>query len=132
MNKFAWTVLLDGNKKIDLKYDYIETLSKTGDKIIFIFWETKYWSSKELLEKLEEKLGKLKWSDISISTEDKIDILDITFDEWIYEVASFEWEEVSFDEIKERFDGFEEIISIREAEISNKFWNRVIKVDFVY
>jgi hypothetical protein len=81
---------------------------------------------------LGSELWEFKNHDISISTEDKIEIINVAYEEWIYEVATFEWEEVTFAEIMDRFADFEEVISIREAELSQKFWNKTIKVDFVY
>lgn len=133
MNQFAWNITIAWNKVVNLlEYDYIESFTKEWNKNIFVFWETKIWTSKELLEFFSEKFWELLNYDISISTEDKIEVLSWEYEEWIYELASFEWEQVDFNEIKERFIDFEEVVSIREAEISNKFWNKVIKVDFVY
>lgn len=132
MNIFSWNITLKGNKSINLDYDYIESLSKNGDKTIFIFWETELKTSKELIEMFKEKLWELNYYDLSISTEDKIEVINVAYEEWIYEVATFEWEEVSFEEIMDRFADFEEVISIREAEESERFWNKKIKVDFVY
>lgn len=132
MNIFSWNITLEGNRKIDLDFDYIESLSKTWNKVIFVFWETKLETSSEVLDLLKKSLWSTIAHDISISSEDNIDILNSTYEEWIYELASFEWEEVSFDEIVDRFKDFEEVVSIREAEVSQKFGNRIIKVDFVY
>lgn len=132
MNIFSWNITLDGNKKIDLDFDYIESISKSWNKIVFVFWETELKTKKELVESLEKSVWKIINSDISISSESKIDILNSAYEEWIYEIASFEWEEVTFDEIVDRFKNFEEVISVRESDISEKFWNKKIKVDFVY
>lgn len=133
MNIFAWNVTLNWNKEISLKdYDYIANLSKTGDKVIYIFWETLLKKSDDIKRLLEEKLWKIKNFDISISTEDKMDLINSTYEEWVYELATFEWEQVDFAEINERFKWFEEVVSIREWEVSEKFWNKVVKVDFVY
>lgn len=132
MNIFSWNITLKGNKTINLDYDYIESLSKNGDKTIFIFWETELKTSKELIDMFKKNLWELNYYDISISTEDKIEVINVAYEEWIYEVATFEWEEVSFEEIMDRFADFEEVISIREAEESERFWNKKIKVDFVY
>lgn len=133
MNTFAWNITLNWNKLIkDIEYDYIENFSKTGDKVIYIFWDTQLKTSQEVVDMLKEKIWEIKNYDISISTEDKIDLVDSTYEEWIYELATFEWEEVDFEEIFDRFKDFEEVVSIREAEISPRFWNRVVKVDFVY
>lgn len=132
MNIFAWNITLVGNKKIDLDFDFIENISKNGDKVIFVFWETELKTSAELLKMFEEKLWSIKNYDLSISSEDNIEIIWESYEEWIYELATFEWEEVSFDEIFDRFKDFEEVVSIREAEDSERFWNKKIKVDFVY
>ncbi len=132
MNIFSWNVTLDGNKKINLDFDYIESLSKSWNKIVFVFWETSLKSHWELVAMFEKSLWPILWHDLSISSESKIDILNWTYEEWIYEIATFEWEEVSFEEIIDRFKDFEEVVSIREAWISEKFGNKKIKVDFVY
>lgn len=133
MNTFAWNLTLNWNKVISwLDYDFVANLSKTWDKVIYIFWDTELDTSEKLLEMLKEKLGEFKDFDISISTEDKMELVNSTYEEWVYELATFEWEQVDFEEINERFKDFEEVVSIREAEISKKFWNKVIKVDFVY
>lgn len=133
MNTFAWTVTLKWNKVIkDLDFDYIENLSTTWNKVIFIFWDTEFKTSKEVILMLEEKMWEFLNFDISISSEDKIEIIWADYEEWVYELASFEWEQVEFKEILDRFTDFEWVVSVREAEVSNKFWNRVIKVDFVF
>jgi hypothetical protein len=133
MNIFSWNITFKSNKEITwIDYDYVENLSKDWNKVLFIFWETDLKKSEELAEFFTEKLWELENYDISISTEDKIDVLHSTYAEWVYELASFEWEETTFEEILERFNDFDEVVTIREAEISKRFWNRVIKVDFVY
>ena len=133
MNIFAWNITMNWNKVVwKLDFDYVENLSKSWDKVFFFFWDTEYTKSSEVLEMFLEKYWKLKNHDISISTEDKMDTFNPTFEEWVYELATFEWEQVDFDEIVDRFWDFEEVVCIREAEISSKFWNKVIKVDFIY
>lgn len=133
MNIFSWSVTLTWNKVISwLEFDYVENLSKTWDKIIFIFWDTELKKSTEVLDMLREKLWELKNYDISISSEDKMELIHSTYEEWVYELATFEWEQVDFEEIHDRFKDFDEVVAIREAEISEKFWNKKIKVDFIY
>jgi hypothetical protein len=133
MNQFAWNFTVKWNTTVNLlEYDYIESFTKDWDKNIFVFWETNSKTSEEKIKFFEEKFWELLNYDISISTEDKIEIFSWDYEEWVYEVVSFEWEQVDFNEIKDRFNEVDEVVSIREAEISNKFWNRVIKVDFVY
>ena len=89
-------------------------------------------TSKKFVEFLKDTLWEMLNYDISVSSEDKIEIIGESYEEGLYELASFEGEEVDFDEIYERFKDFEEVVSIREAEISTRFWNRIIKVDFIY
>jgi hypothetical protein len=92
MNTFAWNITLKGNKLITwLDYDFIANLSKTGDKVIFIFGDTKFKTSSEIIEDLKEQLGEIKNYDISISTEDKVAVVNSTYEEWVYEIATFEW-----------------------------------------
>jgi hypothetical protein len=134
MNTFAGNITLKWNKVIasDFEYDFIESLSKTWDKNLYIFGETEIKKSSELIKYFEEKIWELKNFDISISTEDKIELMEYDFEEWMYEMVSFEWEFIEFNEIKERFINHDAIFSIREAEISERFWNKIVRVDFVY
>lgn len=131
MNKFAWNITVKWNPRVELEFDFIESLWKTWNKNIFFFWEAENATSQDILNILKEQFEILNY-DISVEKEDKIEIIWETYEEWLYEVASFEWEEVDFDEIMERFADFEEVVAIREAWISEKFWNKIIKVDFVY
>ena len=131
MNKFAWNITLKWNPKVDLDFDFAESLGKTGNKNIFVFGETDETTKDWILKFFEEKFEVLN-SDLSIETEEKIEIIWESYEEWLYEVASFEWEEVDFKEIFERFEEFEEVVCVRESWISEKFWNKIIKVDFVY
>ena len=132
MNVFAGNFTLNGNKKIDLDFDFVESLSKNGDKIVFVFWETELKTSKEILDMIIQSVWELKNYDISISSEDNIEIVNLAYEEGIYEIATFEWEEVDFNEIFDRFKDFEEVVAIREVEVSEKFGNKKIRVDFVY
>lgn len=132
MQTFAGTVTLKWNKKINLPFDYVENLSQSGDKVIYFFWETTLETIEELLETLSEELWPVKHYDISISNKMKVEVKNEIFDDWVYELASFEWEEVNFNEIKERFEDASEVIAIRESGFSPIFWNRIVKVDFLY
>lgn len=133
MNTFAWNITLKWNKFISwLDFDYVENISKDWNKVLFIFWDTDLESSEGVVKMLQENLGEILNFDISISSEEKVSILWDSFEEWVYELATFEWEQVDFDEFLDRFSDFDWVVSIREAETSNKFWNKVIKVDFVY
>lgn len=133
MNTFAWNIVLKWNNVIKwIDFDYVENISLNWNKVLFVFWDTELKTSKELEKMLKEKLWEILFFDIGVSSEDKITILWDKYEEWVYELTSFEWEQVNFEEIVDRFSDFEWVISVREAEISNKFWNKVVKVDFVY
>jgi len=133
MNIFAGNIILKWNNTIkNLDFDYIENLSKTWDKVVYLFWETELKSTDDLVLFLTNKLWNILSYDISIETENKVDIINDTYEQWVYELATFEWEQVDFNEISDRFKWFEEVVSIRESDISTKFWNKIIKVDFVY
>lgn len=133
MNLFAWNVTMKWNNVIkDFEFDYVANLSKDWDKVLYVFWDTELKTSEEVVNMLKEKLWELKNYDISISTEDKMDIINSTYEEWVYELATFEWEQIDYWELLDRFWKFEEVVSIREAEKSIRFWNKVVKVDFIY
>jgi hypothetical protein len=134
MNIFAWNITIKGNLLIpdDFPYDYIENLSLSWDKTLYLFWETDFNSSDELVNYFVSKIWELNNFDISISTEDKIEVIPYDFEEWVYEVVSFEWEQITFEEIKDRFLEHDAMFSVREVEESSKFWNKVIRVDFIY
>jgi len=134
MNLVIWNITFDWNMQIPKSFDFdvVESIWKNGNKNIYIFWETEIKSSKNFLSMCEKEIWSTINYDISIAWEDKLELFPYDFEEWIYEVVSFEWEEISFEEIKERFLEHDALFSIREAGFSNKFWNKVIKADFVY
>ena len=134
MNTVVWTITVEWKEQIseDFDFDIVPSLSTNWNITIYFFWETDIKTSKDFIEDSKKYLWKIIHSDISISSEENVFLDPFDFEEWVYEVASFSWEQITFWEIKKRFEWNEEVISIREAEISKKFWNRVIKVDFVY
>ncbi|MDQ7010032.1 MAG: hypothetical protein Q9M94_07115 [Candidatus Gracilibacteria bacterium] len=134
MNLVVGTINLEKNENIpeSFDFDYVSSLSENGEKNLFIFGETEIKSSKEFVEYCEKELGKITDFDISIETENKIILEPYDYEEGIYEVASFEGEQVNFSEIKNRFEENDTLISVREAGISPKFGNKIIKVDFVF
>ena len=134
MNIVVWTINLKENKNIpeSFDFDYVASLSSNWEKNLFFFGETEIKTSKDFLEYSKKELWEISDYDISISSEDKILLEPYDYEEWIYEVVSFEWEQINFSEIKKRFEESDALISIREAWISKKFWNNIIKVDFVY
>jgi hypothetical protein len=137
MNIFAWNITMSWNQNLDFnnsefRANFSEFKINISMKVIFFIWKTQLKTSEEVVNLFKKILWELKNFDISISTEDEIEILNNFSGEWIYEVVTFEWENVTFEEIKKRFEDSEDVISIREAEASKRFGNRTIKVDFVY
>ena len=131
MNTFAGSVTFEW--RVDLsKLSYKKMIIDSENTTVFVFWDTKIENSKELIEEFET-YGVITSHDFSLSTEDNMKILNTDFDiEWLYEQASFEWLEVDIRDISERFLDAFEVISVREAEESIKFGNRIVKVDFIY
>ncbi len=133
MNNFAGNITIKWNPNISwLDFEYVENLSKQGNKVLYVSWKTEIKTSKWIVEMLEEKFGELVNYDISIETEEKLKIFSSEYEEWVYELASFEWEQVDYNEILDRFREFDWVSCVREAENSKRFWNKVIKVDFIY
>lgn len=133
MNYFAWNIVLKGKPEIkDLDFDYVEIFSKTWNTVLYIFWETEINNSKELEELFIFKIWELNSFDITINTENNIEVFEWDYGEGIYELVSFEGEEVDYENILARFEEVSEVISVRESWISEKFWNKIIKVDFLY
>ena len=134
MNLVLWNITLKWNKVIPRSFDFdiIETLWKTWNKNIYFFGETEIKSSAEFMEYLQKEMWEILNFDFSISSEDKIEFLPYDYEEKIYELVTFEWEDIDFKEIVEKFKDSDSIFSIREAWISEKFWTKIIKCDFIY
>ena len=134
MNLVIWNITFEWNLLIPKSFDFdtVETMSKSWDKNIYLFWETEIENSKDFIFMCEKEVWKILNYDISIESEGKIELFPYNFEEGIYEVVSFEWEEVEYDDVKERFKEHDALFSIRECEVSNRFGNRIVRVDFVY
>lgn len=132
MNIFAgnFTLQEDLTTFPDIDYDIL----KVGEKTYFIMWaHESIQSSDEVISLIKTHFGELASYDISIESEDKIEILSEECESsGVYESVSFEWAEVSFESILERFAESSDLICLREAQKSHTFWNRVIKADFWY
>ncbi len=121
---FRWT--------IDINDFTISNILDIRDKVgnIFIYWKTVFQTSSEVLEYIKSKI---QWDiiryDISISTEDYIEVLTTDIDRTkSYLLRTFEWLNIDYAKVKEMVAN-DAVISIREAEESTRFWNRIIKVD---
>ncbi|MDD3646702.1 MAG: hypothetical protein PHH06_04845 [Candidatus Gracilibacteria bacterium] len=132
MNKFAGNLTFKGVVNLEeVENNLLEIEVESGDTVVYVHGDTDFESSKDLIDSFK-KYGEILYHDISISTDDKLAIMSDDFGEGIYELATFEGVSVTYDEILDRFNEVYEVLSIREAEVSNKYGNRIIKVDFVY
>lgn len=129
MNIFAWNFTLENKIKTpDIDFDILQ-ISETS--YFVMWWDEEIKNHKEVVSFLEKHFWKIKFYDISIDSEDELEIL-MSETEWeVYERTVFSWVEVSFDTILERFSVSDEAICVREWKES-QFWNREIIVDFVY
>ena len=135
MNKFAWSIVYEGlltDEVLDeLEYTCHPTYLESGDTCLLVFWNTKQ-EGRASLEKQLSTLGPVKYIDLSVEWEDKIMLLNKQIEWDVYETVAFEGIEICYEELIERFGESYEAVAIREAEISPKFWNRVVRVDFIY
>lgn len=126
---FAWNVTLNFK---DRTFNFVKNLTKSKDSNVYFFWETDKKTSEELLEFFKEVVSsEVVAYDLSIETEDKIEILEDTEIDGEYNVMAISWINNNFEEVLDWFSEWEEVIAIREAEDSKAFWNKVIKVDII-
>ena len=113
-----------------LDYDII----KIDENNYFIMWGSEeFESSHDVIVFLRETLWELTHGDISIDGEDMLEILgQELYEQGSYECVSIEWPYIDFAEILERFAESGEVICVREAWVSQKYANRIVKVDFIY
>ncbi len=113
-----------------LDYDII----KIDENNYFIMWGSEeFKSSHDVIVFLQETLWELTHGDISIDGEDMLEILgQELYEQGSYECVSIEWPYIDFTEILERFAESGEVICVREAWVSQKYANRIVKVDFIY
>lgn len=132
MKLFAWNIFFQNTlpeKLPELDIDILK-ISKNG---IYIMWGFEEWQDiKDVLGLFQKTLGNYDLIDISYEEDDKLEILTEELESWIYECVSFEWPELIFEDIIERFSEVDAVICVREAESSERYANRVIRVDFLY
>ena len=135
MNKFAWNIVFDwflDDAKLDaLSYTCLATPLESGKTCLLVFGETELNLKKELILELGS-LWTIVESDISFSVDEKLMLLNTQIEWDVYELVTFEWIEIAFEEIVERFAESYEAVSIRECEDSIKFGNKIVRVDFIY
>lgn len=130
MNIFAGNFsLIEKTQTPELDFD----IEQTGEKSYFIMWaDESLVSSEQVVSFIENYFWKLASHDISIEWEDEIEIISSEYEIGAYECVSFEWPWVDFHDILERFAESNEAISIRQAGESKIYWNKIIRVDFMY
>jgi len=130
-NTFAWTFTLADGTIDTQKYDF--DIIATWARTYFVMWEVDEDNLTALLQFFTETFWcDIKSYDLSLSSLDQIDVYADKYSEWVYELVSFEWPEINFEAISERFEMVDEVCIVREAEDSKKYGNRIVKVDFLY
>lgn len=132
MKLFAWNIFFQNTlpeKLPELDIDIL-AISKNG---LYIMWWLEEWQIlDDVILKLRDTLWEISFQDISLEDEDVLEIMTEELESWIYECVSFEWPELIFEDIIERFSEVDAVICVREAESSERYGNRVIRVDFLY
>lgn len=130
-NIFSWSITFKWEIDASVIKNQFFITNSTDFTNIFLYWETDFLTSKELIEDISKKIF---WEvlnyDISISTEDKISIISDLNQLWEYQILTFSWVWISFQNILDKYKNETWVVSVREGEVS-KFWNRTVKVDFV-
>lgn len=129
MNTFAWSITFRGVINTEnLWVKFIIKQVKEWTYNIFLYWETEMKSSLEMFEHIKSKIT---WEiinyDISISTEDKIELSEGK-SEWNYKLKAIHGQDFESVVSAEKWPN---IVSIREAEESYLLWGRVIKIDYI-
>ena len=134
MNKIAGTIVykwfLDGDTLEKFEYACFDTALETENTAVLVFWETKL-NAKEIKEELSW-LWEVVCYDVSHSENDRIMLLNKKVEGQVHEEVSFEGIETVYEEIIERFAESYEAVAIREAEVSEKYGTKIIRVEFIY
>jgi len=130
MEIFAGNFLLKSSVTTpDIDYDIL----KTGEKSYFIMGaDESIQSSQDAINFIKKEFWELEAYDISIETEDALEVISSEYETGSYECVSFDWPEVDFADILERFADSQEAVCVRECEVSKSYKNRIVKVDFIY
>ena len=133
MNTFIGTITYTGNHALDhIDADCLE-INAGDNNVLFLSGNTEYTQTSDLIDDFKKNVTWLVSWDISLSTEDELVVLNPDIEEdGLYECVSFEWSQVEYTQIVDRFHDIPEAMSVREAESSQKYGNRIVKVDFIY
>ena len=141
MNQFAWSLTFESDiPKPILPFLNIVNLNERWDTVVYCQGETAFDSSKELVDHISSRvMGTMIWFDISISTEDKIAVIDGSKTAknlqayWNSNVnPNYKFEVLvgtDFETVLKNNDKNDKILSIREAEVDKENWWRIIKID---
>ncbi len=134
MHKTAGNFTYEQQIKFDIEHlNFVENLNPTGSYTYYFYGETYAKTSVDFLKEIQSytKIRPINY-DVSISSEDEIEIYTEKHIDWIYTIISIEWSAENFETVLDKFgDSSPHIVSIRETNNSKIFWNRVIKVDIV-
>lgn len=135
MNSFAWSITFKWNVVIKIKnkdFKIVKNLTTAWNSNVYFYGETELKTKDELLKYFEENISKeILAYDLSISTEDKVEILDLDEIDWEYSTMTISWIETDFLEVLESFEENEEVVCVREWKINELFWTKEIKVDII-
>ena len=132
MNTISWTIIFQWRvEPFDLGFNVVYNQLTNWMFIMFVYWNTSFETSDDLVDALASKID---WEifdvDISISTEDTVHMFKFEQIKWDYMSYVVEWKDINIADIIKRVD-FYDVIAIREAELSELFGNRKIKVDIL-
>ncbi len=134
MYKTAWNITFEQQVNFEIENLYfVESLNPIWTYTYFFYWKTYKKTSIDLLKELQEKAWvKSINQDISISTEDEIEIYTDKNVEWVYTIITIEWGQETFKTVLDKFEESSPfIVCIRESDSSPRFGNRMIKIDIV-
>ena len=133
MKLFAWTFFFK-NTLPDTFPEFDIDILKISQKWIYVMWGLEEGqSTSDIQTLLWTHFWDVDYQDISTEDDaDQIEILLEEFEEWVFESVSFEGPEVTFETIFERFSESDTVMCVREAQPSQRYWNKVIRVDFLY
>ena len=130
MNIFAGNFSIEKDVEVpEIDYDIVKI---SPGNFFIMGGSEEIETSTQVLEFIESIFGKTLTHDMSIDTEDAVEILSTEYEDGCYECVSFEWPHIAIWDIIERFADSGEVASIREAEASSRYGNKIIKADFLY
>lgn len=127
---FAWTFTTAQDREVpEIDFDVV----KISHKNFFIMGATQ---DMEDVQSIQEFIMKEFWVveawDITVETQDKLEILWEEYESGLYECATFEGPAVEFEDVVERFSETPEAICVREIGQSGRYGKKIVKVDFLY